>query len=96
MVAGSDLHEKLPISGANSEVTSEPSSIPVSATSSAVFPNLSDSSPVVVVLGDTDKPMVSTSIKQATKHTPIHVLDNKPKEEDTSKVKFLLGKNFML
>jgi hypothetical protein len=43
-----------------------------------------------VVLNDDDKPMVSTSIREATIDTPIHVLDRGT--EDPSRVKFLLGK----
>ncbi|KAL4216954.1 Anion exchange protein 3 [Mactra antiquata] len=82
--SGSDLHDKLH--------HPESASSAVSLSSSAAnFPHVSDSAPVVVVLDDDDKPMVSTSIGEATKHTAVHVLDNK--HEDNFQVKFLLGED---
>ncbi|XP_045178660.2 anion exchange protein 2-like isoform X2 [Mercenaria mercenaria] len=91
-VEGSDLQDKVPVSETPSEVDFKIAAVSVPTTQAGVIENLPASAPVVVVLNDDKKPMVSTSIKQATKHTPIHVLESAiPGEEDLSKVKFLLG-----
>ncbi|XP_060562813.1 anion exchange protein 2-like isoform X2 [Ruditapes philippinarum] len=88
-VEGSDLQDKVPVSAATSESDLSFASRPIPVTTAQGIQNLPASAPVVVVLNDDDKPMVSTSIREATRDTPIHVLDRGT--EDPSRVKFLLG-----
>jgi len=59
----------------------------MSAVSSQTFPAYTDTAPIVVLLSDEDEPLVSTSVREATKESAVHYL------EDKNRVKFLLGKS---
>jgi len=70
------------------------SSPAISTVSSRVnFPGLKDTAPVVVVLNNnTDKPLVSTSIRQAPACEAGHENAQFLKDQSGNKVKFLLGR----
>lgn len=56
------------------------------STSQKFSPGYKDNAPIVVVLNDDDEPLVSTSVREATRDAAVQYL-----EEDNARVTFLLG-----